>query len=336
MKNICSRVAIPRLSWLALAAVAAPLWAQGPGGAEPYGEWLVKAEFNGRQMESILSFSRNDQGALTGQWISFWGINDLENVRFDNGQLTFTQVIRPASGDTMTASFKGTIANRQLSGTISSDRGEYHLTGERLRRMSWAAGDWDMTVKMGDREFAATLVVRPGLDNTLKAEWQSQWGEHKITDVELDRGTLRFKRTSKVQDREWTSTFEGSIQGDTLSGTFRSERGEAAAVGKRRGAALVGDWVLDLTSERGSRKQRLRVNPDLTGLYGTTRLEKVRLEGEQVGFDVVWQFGDRTFESKFVGKLVDSKLEGDLTSERGTAKVTGTKLARPVRGGGAR
>jgi hypothetical protein len=315
---------------LAILALAAPLWAQAPRGGA-FGEWLVKADFNGRQWESILAFSRNPQGELAGQWISVWGISELQDVRFDNGELTFKQVFTPRDGDPMTSQFKGTIANRQLSGTMSSDRGEYQLTGERRPRMSRAVGDWDMTVKMGDREYTSKLIIRPGEENTLTAEWQSQRGEHKISDVELDRNTLRFKRTSKIQDNEFTSTFEGTLQRDALTGTFKSERGEATAEGKRLGADLIGDWMLTLTSDRGERKQRLRVNPDLTGVYGATSVGKIRFEGDQVAFTLVRQFGEQTSESNFSGKLADSKLEGELASERGSTKVTGTKVVRPTR-----
>lgn len=313
---------------LALAVLAVPLSAQTPRGGGPNGEWLVKADLNGRTMESILTFARNDQGGLTGQWISFWGLSELEDVRFEDGQLTFTQVFRPANGDPMTSKFKGAIANRQLTGTMSSDRGEYQLTGERRPRLSRAVGDWDMTVKMGDRELKGKLIIRPGPENTLKAEWQSERGEHQITDVALERNALRFTRTSKFQDREWTSTFEGTLQRDALSGVFKSERGEASAEGTRLNAALIGDWTLELTSDRGTRQQRLRVNPDLTGLYGSTPVAKVRFEGDQVGFDLSWQFGDNTFESKFAAILTGAKLAGELTSERGTTKVAGTKVVR--------
>ncbi len=328
--NSCLKMVRP-LFWLAIAALAAPLWAQAPRAAGPYGEWLVKADFNGRQMESILAFARNEQGGLTGQWISLWGLSDLEDVRFEDGQLTFTQVFRPPNGEAMTSKFKGTIANRQLSGTMSSDRGEYQLTGERRPRMSRAAGDWDMTVKMGDREYKGKLIIRSGPENTLTGEWQSERGEHKITDVELDRATLRFKRTSKIEDREWATTFEGTLQRDTLTGAFKSERGESTAEGTRRGAAVIGDWTLDLTTDRGTRKQRLRVNPDLSGLYGAAPIEKIRVDNDAVAFDLVRQFGDRSFEMKFAGKLVDSKLEGELTSDRGATKVTGTRVVRPAR-----
>jgi len=40
---------------------------------------------------------------------------------------------------------------------------------------------------------------------------------------------------------------------------------------------------------------------------------------------MVRQFGDRTFEMKFAGKLAGSKLEGELSSDRGNTKVSGTK-----------
>jgi hypothetical protein len=319
------------LSCVALIAFASPLSAQNQRASGPYGEWLVKADFNGRQMESILALSRGQQGSLGGQWISFWGLTELQDVRFEDGQLTFKQVFTTQNGDTMTSSFKGTIANRQLSGTVSSDRGEYQLTGERRPRMPRAVGDWQMTVKMGEREYTSKLIIRPGSDNTLNAEWQSQRGEHKISDVEMDRNTLRFKRTSKFRDNEWVSDFEGTLQRDTLTGSFKSERGEATAEGKRVGAELIGDWMLDLTTDRGSRKQRLRVNPDLTGFYGAADVGKVRFDGDKVSFDLVTKFGDRTYESKFTGKLTDSKLEGELTSDRGTTKVSGTKVERRMR-----
>lgn len=328
-RTLTSKLVLP-LSCLAIVALATPVWAQGQRGSGPMGEWLVKAEFNGREMESILTFSRNQQSDLTGRWISFFGLTELQDVRFEDGQLAFKQVFTTPNGDTMTSSFKGTIANRKLSGTVSSDRGEYSLTGERRPRMSRAVGDWDMTVKMGEREFNSKLIIRPGLENTLTAEWQSQRGEHKITDVALDRNTLRFNRTSKFGENEWTSSFEGTIQRDTLTGTFKSDRGEATAEGKRLGAALIGDWMLDLTSDRGTRKQRLRVNPDLTGLYGAADVGKVRFDGDQVGFNLVRQFGDQTFESKFTGKLTDGKLEGELTSDRGSTKVSGTKVVRAM------
>ena len=131
-----------------------PVMFSGPASAQQsrrgglYGDWNVKAEFNGRQMESILSFSRDQEGNLTGQWISFGGISELKDLTYEDGQLSFARVSRSRDGQSSTSTFKGTLADGKLSGTVSSDRGEYPLTGERAPRMPRAAGTWDMKLKM--------------------------------------------------------------------------------------------------------------------------------------------------------------------------------------------
>ena len=94
------------------------------------------------------------------------------------------------------------------------------------------------------------------------------------------------------------------------------------------GAALMGKWDLEIASERGTRTQRLQVNPDLSGLYGSRLIEKIRYEDDNVEFNLVLEFGDRQFEMSFKGKLEDGKLTGELTSSRGSRKVTGEKIRR--------
>ena len=66
----------------------------------------------------------------------------------------------------------------------------------------------------------------------------------------------------------------------------------------------------------------------MSGMYGATPIEKINLEDSQVSFKIVLEFGDRKFEMDFAGKLEDSKLTGELTTSRGTQKVTGTKVVR--------
>ena len=113
--------------------VSAQAGARRRGGI--WGDWLVKIQFNEREMESILSFSRDADRNLTGQWISLWGMNELKDVTFENGQLSFTQVFQGRDGQTMTSKFTGTVTEGRLSGTVSSDRGEMKVAGERRPRM---------------------------------------------------------------------------------------------------------------------------------------------------------------------------------------------------------
>jgi hypothetical protein len=112
---------------------------------------------------------------------------------------------------------------------------------------------------------------------------------------------------------------------------MKSEMGEVQVEGKLIGAALIGTWNLDIESERGPRKQRLRINPNMSALYGSTLIKKINLDGDKVSFKYVRSFGDREFETSFAGKLAESKLTGELTTSRGTRKVTGTKVVRRFR-----
>jgi hypothetical protein len=320
---------------MVLTMLSAQTWAQSSSsrGRWLYGDWQVKVDYGERQSDLILSFSRDREGNRTGNWISFWGLSELKDVKYEEGKLSFVRVSRNREGQSTTSTFNGMIEDGKLSGTVSGDRGEYKIEGRRAPRMPRAVGSWEMKYKVGEREVTSTLVVKVDKENNLTAEWQSQWGEHEITDVQYERGNLTFTRKSKIQDRQWESTFEGSIERETntLSGAMKSERGEITAEGKRIGAGLIGTWNLEIASERGSRKQRLRVNPDMSGLYGAIAVKKVSLEGDQVSFKIVREFGERTFEMSFEGKLAESKLIGELTTSRGSQKVKGTKVIRSFR-----
>jgi len=297
-----------------------------------YGDWLVKMTFGERQVDSILSFSRDAEGNRTGQWISFWGLSELKDVKFEENKLSFVQVRQNREGQSTTTKFTGTIEEGILSGTLSSDRGESKLEGKRSPRTPRAVGSWAMKYKVGEREITGTLVIKADKERNLSAEWQSGRGENQITDLKYERGSLSFKRKSKFGEREFESTFEGTLERDTLSGAFKSERGELPAEGKLIGAPLIGTWILEIASEeRGPRKQRLMVNPDMSGLYGSLPVKKVNLEDGKVSFKLVMEFGERKFEMSFEGKVEESKLTGELKTSRGSQKVTGKKVVRTFR-----
>jgi len=290
------------------------------------GDWQITMDFGGRQFQSILSFSMGKNGKLTGQSIGF-GVSELEDIKYDGSQLSFVQVNRFGNNE-FRRTFTGTVERGKLSGTFSSDRGESKVEGKRLRRMPAAAGTWQINYNIGDRQISATLVIKADENNKLSAEWQSRRGKNEITDLTFKAGKLTFKRTSKYQDRQWESTFEGTIKGNKLTGTMKSERGEIAVEGRREGGALIGKWDLELTSDRGTRKQILRVNPDLSGLYGSSAIKKIDLEGKQVSFKIVRTFGDQEYELNFTGTLDGKKLTGEITTPRGSQTVTGLKRSR--------
>ena len=325
MKQLAFHKTVGFLALIVIVALSAPATA-GTARKGISGDWQITMDFNGRQIESILSFSVDKEGKLTGQSIGF-SVSELTDVKYEGSQLSFVQVNRFGDNE-FRRTFTGTIERGKLSGIMSSDRGESKVEGKRLRRMPMAAGTWQVTFKVGERDVSTTLVIKADDKNKLSADWQSQWGQHEITDVTFKAGKLTFKRTSKFQDRQFESSFEGTVKGHKLTGTIKSEMGEMAVEGRRDGAAVIGKWDLELTSDRGTRKQILQVNPDLSGLYGSSAIKKIALEGKKVSFKLVRMFRDQESEITFKGTLDGRKLTGERVSSRGSQTVAGLKRSR--------
>jgi hypothetical protein len=187
-------------------------------------------------------------------------------------------------------------------------------------------GTWAMQVKVGDQEYPGTLRISSEEAGQLVGAWESQWGEHQITDVSFKNPDLTFKRHSKIQDREWDSVFTGQIKNHALTGTFKGDQDPIPARGNRVGGALVGRWDLKIPSDSGDRTQILRVYPDLSGLYGPLHIDRIAVQGDSVAFKAEASLGDRNLEYSFKGKLDGKMLIGELTDTRGSQAIEGQKI----------
>jgi hypothetical protein len=303
--------------------------AQGKRGI--IGDWRLEIDVDDQKLPAILSISRNADRTLKGEWLSFWGITPLREIKSEDGQLNFAMTIRLDEGDTDTT-FAGSIRQGELSGVFSNYLGEYPTRGERIRRIPTAVGTWQTKLTMGDREFTADLIVMTDTQGKLSADWKSQYGEHEITNVQFNQGKLSFDRKTKVRDRRWDSTFEGTLKGHTLSGTIKSDRGDIELEGTRVGAPVIGQWEFDVKSDNWTRKELLRVFPDLSARYGALSIDKIHLDDEGVKFKTTLEVGDQTFDISFTGQIKGRKITGEISTSRGTAQVTGEKR-RPTRPG---
>jgi len=290
------------------------------------GEWEMTVEFGGRQTYATLIISKNADGTLAGKW----GSNDLSNVKFQDGKLTFVRTVRFGDQE-FTMTYNGTLKDGKLTGLLSSERGESPANGARKKPMCPALGQWDLSYRIQDRDVTAKLTVSQRPDGALDAKWTSQFGESTISNVRFQDSKLSFTRKAKFNDNQFEMTFEGTVQGDKLTGVSKNEQLEVPVTGQRFGAALIGKWELTSTSERGTRTSILTVNGDLSGRYesfgGEIPVKDLKLEGNQVTFAIEMGFGDQTFKMDFKGTLDGNALKGQTTSERGTSEVTGKKLA---------
>jgi len=105
------------------------------------GDWQFKADFDGRQMASILSLSEDDDGKLKGEVVSFWGLSELRDVKHEGNELSFVQVNRFRDQES-TTKFTGSIQRvqpaRGVRGRRASARGSGRegTSGWRVRRPS--------------------------------------------------------------------------------------------------------------------------------------------------------------------------------------------------------
>lgn len=195
-------------------------------------------------------------------------------------------------------------------------------------------GDWNVESGQG-RRGNSILYFYGDDDGRLIGQWINFRGMTELEDVRCKDNKVSFSQTVSFGGDEYKANFSGTIAGDKLSGNFQHGGSqskieaqrirEVSTEGTRADSRLVGNWNLEVTGDRGSNRQRLKVNPDMTGMYGTTQIEKVDLEGDKVSFKIVFEWGTRKFEMNFEGKLDGSKLVGEISAFRGTQKVIGRK-----------
>lgn len=296
------------------------------------GEWEMKMDFGGRDSFATMTISKKADGTLAGKW----GSGELSDVKFEVGKLTFVRTIRFGDQE-FTMEYEGTLKDGKITGTMSSDRGEFAANGARRKPKLPVLGHWDINFNVGDREINARLSISEKPDGTLEGKW-AEPGEHVLSNVKFKDGKLTLTRDSKIEDFEFQTNCELTAKGNELTGTMKSDMGDLQVNGKRVGAELVGKWKLTTTSDFGTRTSMMRIDGDLTGRYeffgGEIPMKNIKLEGDQVTFLLEMGFGDRTFQMDFKGKLDGKTLKGELTSERGTSQVVGRKAeaASPIIG----
>jgi len=288
------------------------------------GQWEMTMDFGGRPSFATLSIAKQADGSFAGKW----GSDELSDVKFQDGKLTFVRTIRFGDQE-FTMNYAGTLKDGKITGTMSSDRGEFATNGARMKPKIAALGTWDISFNIGDRDITGQLAVSEKSDGSLEGKWISERGNTVISNVKFKDGKLTFNRKSTFGDNTYESDFEGTIAGNNLTGVFKSQQGEMPAKGTRVGAALIGKWDLTSVSDFGTRQGMMRVNGDMTGRYeffgGEIPMKDLKLEGDQVTFALEMSFGDNTFTLSFKGTLDGKNLKGQMTSDRGTSEITGRK-----------
>lgn len=93
-------------------------------------------------------------------------------------------------------------------------------------------GEWEMVTQFQGQEIPATMVVSLE-DDGYVGVWRSMGEEMPMTNIKVEGNKLTFNRTMGVGGAELT--FEGTIEGDTITGKWLSDMGgEYVCTGKKK------------------------------------------------------------------------------------------------------
>lgn len=196
------------------------------------GEWEFKRERPARTSTATMTITKNAEGEYEGTWSARWGESTLSDITLENGKVKFVQTISFGEQE-MKTTYEGTVKSGKITGKGQGRWGDFTfegtLQGEAKTCADAIVGKWQMSVMMPEHEIVEKLTITKNADGTLAGKWEGRRGESTISDVKFEGGKLTFTRTSRFGEREFTSTFEGTVEGDNMEGVFRSERGEREA-----------------------------------------------------------------------------------------------------------
>lgn len=206
-------------------------------------------------------------------------------------------------------------------------------------------GEWDMKMSFGDREITGKLIIAEGDEGALLGKWISQQGEGELSNVSFEAGKLTFARSVSFGAQGFDMTFEGTIDGDNLSGNFVTEFGEMPVTGTRPAAVeataskvspLAGTWDVLSVSQLGEFRRKLVVKPDLSATYeseeATWPINQLKLDGDKVSFDVTVNLQGQELPLQFTGVLAGARITGNysMADFGSVSEVTITKVVNPA------
>jgi hypothetical protein len=193
------------------------------------GEWEFKSMWQGMKSTATMTIKKSAEGKYEGTWSTQWGESALSDITFENGKMKFVQTSN-FGGQEMKTTYEGAVDGNQITGKAQSQWGDFTFDGKLgCEAKGDITGEWQINITVPAREIVEKLTITKNADGTLAGKWEAQRGENIISDVKLEGGKLTFTRTSKFGDREFTMTFEGTVEGDNIKGMFKSERGEREA-----------------------------------------------------------------------------------------------------------
>ncbi|MFC1782460.1 hypothetical protein ACFL02_02615 [Planctomycetota bacterium] len=347
------------------------------------GEWEFKMDMQGREMVSEAVFTLNPDGSLAGKWTSSGmggrGGEQMEsaltNVKFADGKLSFVRTI--SFGDQeFSMNFEGALKEGKIVGNFVTQMGEMPVVGTRKAAPIKIVGEWEFTMQFGGRggrggqraqqQRAQPTQQRPPTkivftknpDGTFSGKWEggmgggrggqrggqrAGMGTTELSDVKLEDNKLTFVRKMQMQDRDFSMTFAGTVEGDTIKGNMTMAmmgQGQEMPVTMTRvkPLAALGDWEISMTFGEREITSTMTITQDpdgslagkSVGQRGETPLADVKFENGILTYKQTRSRGGEQTVSTFEGKIEGDILTGTLKTGDREIPIKGKRAGAPV------
>ena len=340
-----------------LLAATLPLWAaEAPIDAKSIiGSWKISSTDTGEGVFPIsgrLTVSKKTDGTIDVQYTGGFGGGGVSGAKLDGKKLTFVVTSPSFDGGEMKTNYEFAIQeNGKLSGKTAGGRGgERELAGTRIWPKPDCVGQWEVKIGIPANTITPRIVIAVNDLGQLIGKWTMRTDANETTiallNIKFEKGKLSFNYFMKIGENQVFFKFEGEVKGDDLSGISTSDKGERFDTYTRVGKDLIGEWDLNINSDMGDMTGKLVIDKDLSAVYtmyfggfggdtgtaaGATRrgfdmdISNLKVSGSNVTFTA----GFGQFNQEFKGKVTGDKIDGEMTSDMGTSKITGKKVVPP-------
>ena len=96
-------------------------------------------------------------------------------------------------------------------------------------KSSGIVGTWELTTESSRGTRTRTLTI----NEDFTGSYQGRNQEMPISDLKLEGDQLSFTVRMKWQDREFSMDFKGTVDGNSIKGTWITSRGTREVIGKK-------------------------------------------------------------------------------------------------------
>lgn len=222
------------------AAILCLIFSQAVTAAEGVvGDWEFRSQIPGMSFSATMTITKNAEGKYSGTWSSEFGESKVSDITFENGTLKLIQT-SDFGGQEMKTTYEGKVEGGKFTGKGKNQFGESIVEGtmEGMVKEGTDAivGTWQISIKVPEREIVEKLTITKNADGTLAGKWTGERQESTISNMKFEGGKLTFTRSGKMGPMEFTSSFEGTVEGDKIKGVFSNEFGEMPINATRIGA----------------------------------------------------------------------------------------------------